>query len=82
MKVTTGATIMSISSIPPAWASTMTCRVYPSSCRDLAERYLKEKTSAIGEIAFLLGFSDVRAFGRAFKRWTNVSPSEYRAGKR
>jgi AraC-like DNA-binding protein len=50
--------------------------------RELAERYLKQNTSAIGEIAFLLGFSDVRAFGRAFKRWTNVSPSEYRAGKR
>ena len=49
--------------------------------RDLAERYLKERTSAIGEVAFLLGFSDVRAFGRAFKRWTNVSPSEYRDRK-
>lgn len=47
--------------------------------RDLAERYLKERTSAISEIAFLLGFSDVRAFGRAFKRWTQESPSEYRA---
>lgn len=47
--------------------------------RDLAERYLRERTSAIGEIAFLLGFSDVRAFGRAFKRWTSESPSEYRA---
>jgi AraC-like DNA-binding protein len=50
--------------------------------RDLAERYLKEKSTAVSEVAFLLGFSDVRAFSRAFKRWTNVSPSDYRTGQR
>lgn len=47
--------------------------------RGLAERYLGEPRSAISEIAFLLGFSNVTAFGRAFKRWTGVSPTEYRA---
>lgn len=47
--------------------------------RQLAERYLTEQRSAISEIAFLLGFSNVTAFGRAFKRWNGVSPSEFRA---
>jgi AraC-like DNA-binding protein len=32
----------------------------------------------VGEIAFLLGFSEVSAFTRAFKRWTGVSPREWR----
>jgi AraC-like DNA-binding protein len=50
--------------------------------KELAEHHLSERALAIGEIAFLLGFSDVRAFGRAFKRWSQVAPSEYRAGKR
>lgn len=50
--------------------------------RELAERYLGEPRSAISEIAFLLGFSNVTAFGRAFKRWTGVSPTEYRATTR
>ena len=49
--------------------------------RGLAETHLKQRTSAVSEVAFLLGFSDVRAFGRAFKRWTKVSPKEYRARK-
>jgi AraC-like DNA-binding protein len=30
------------------------------------------------EIAFLLGFSDVSAFHKAFRRWTGRSPVEYR----
>lgn len=50
--------------------------------RELAERYLGEARSAISEIAFLLGFSNVTAFGRAFKRWTGLSPTEYRATAR
>jgi len=33
----------------------------------------------VSEVAFLLGFSDVRAFGRAFRRWTGVTPTAYRA---
>jgi len=47
--------------------------------RELAEQHLANANLTISEIAFLLGFSDVRAFGRAFRRWTGVSPSEYRA---
>ena len=31
-----------------------------------------------GEIAYLLGYSEVSAFNRAFRRWTGSTPSDYR----
>jgi AraC-like DNA-binding protein len=34
---------------------------------------------AIDEIAARVGYADPANFRRAFKRWTGVSPSEYRA---
>lgn len=46
---------------------------------ELAMRYLKERTVAISEVAFLLGFSEPSAFYRAFRRWTGMTPVEYRA---
>jgi AraC-like DNA-binding protein len=48
--------------------------------RDLALRYLSEDRLAIGEAAYLLGFSDASAFHRSFKRWTGKTPAGYRAG--
>lgn len=50
--------------------------------RELAEQHLAHGELTISEVAFLLGFSDVRAFGRAFRRWTSESPSEYRTRAR
>ena len=47
--------------------------------RELASRYLLEGRLAIGEIAFLLGFSEPSAFHRAFKQWTGHAPHAYRA---
>ncbi|WP_156508573.1 AraC family transcriptional regulator, partial [Oleiphilus sp. HI0132] len=44
-----------------------------------AERYLKENKVSISEVAFLLGFSELSAFSRAFKRWTGESPAKFRA---
>jgi len=44
----------------------------------LARKYLKDPSISIGETAFLLGFSEASAFHRAFKRWTNETPSSYR----
>jgi len=50
--------------------------------KGLAESYMKDTDLAIGEIAYLLGFSSPTAFQRAFKRWTQVSPGQYRKTKR
>lgn len=46
--------------------------------RDLALRYLQDLRISIGEVGFLLGFLDVTAFHRAFKRWTGCTPLEHR----
>ena len=47
--------------------------------RDLAMRHLEDPRHSITDVTFLLGFSQQSAFTRAFKRWTGVAPSEYRA---
>ncbi len=46
--------------------------------QELAGRYLSEQNLAVGEVAFLLGFSEPSAFHRAFKRWYGVTPAAYR----
>jgi len=46
--------------------------------RDLAMRHLDDSSYSITDVTFLLGFSQQSAFTRAFKRWTGMSPSEYR----
>jgi AraC-like DNA-binding protein len=45
--------------------------------RRLAEHYLQNGNFTIQEIAFNLGYTDPANFRRAFKRWENMSPSEY-----
>jgi AraC-like DNA-binding protein len=44
----------------------------------MAARYLERGDLAVGEIAFLLGFSEPSPFYRAFRRWFGVSPEQYR----
>jgi AraC-like DNA-binding protein len=44
----------------------------------LAERLLRRRELGISEISVALGFSGGPAFHRAFRRWTGVSPSEFR----
>ncbi|MCP3939945.1 MAG: AraC family transcriptional regulator [Desulfobacteraceae bacterium] len=44
----------------------------------LAEQYLSENIYSIIEIAFKLGYTDSSNFSRAFKRWAEVTPREYR----
>ena len=46
---------------------------------EFARRYLARRSLAIGEVSYLVGFSDTSAFFKAFKRWTGKSPGEYRA---
>jgi AraC-like DNA-binding protein len=45
---------------------------------ELALRYLDTEGLSIGEVSFLLGFSEPSAFHRAFKRWTGATPGAYR----
>jgi len=46
--------------------------------RRFAVEYLKDSENTQTEIAFLLGYSEVSAFSRAFKRWTGTTPLDYR----
>jgi AraC-like DNA-binding protein len=46
--------------------------------RRLALEHLGRRDVSLSEIAFLLGFSQVGAFHRAFRRWTGTTPFEYR----
>jgi AraC-like DNA-binding protein len=45
----------------------------------LAVEHVKSGRFSIEEIAYVLGYSDLANFRRAFKRWESVPPSEYRA---
>lgn len=47
--------------------------------RTLAIRYLQEPSIQIGQIAYLLGYSETSAFTNVFRRWEGASPSQYRA---
>ena len=47
--------------------------------RDLALVYVRQRELPFSEIAFLLGYSELSAFSRAFHRWTGASPRIYRA---
>ena len=46
--------------------------------RRFALNYLIDRKRTLTEIAFLLGYSEVSAFNRAFRRWTGSTPLEHR----
>ncbi|MET0389806.1 MAG: helix-turn-helix domain-containing protein [Polyangiales bacterium] len=46
--------------------------------REWAMQLLAERKLAVGEVAYRLGYSEQTAFARAFRRWTGVSPVDYR----
>ena len=46
--------------------------------RELAERYITDPDISLQEISSLLGFSELSAFSRAFRRWTGQPPSAAR----
>lgn len=47
--------------------------------KELALSYLNKREYSIGEIAYLLHFSEPGAFHSAFKKWTGMTPGQYRA---
>jgi AraC-like DNA-binding protein len=46
--------------------------------RELALQYLAQPERSLLEIAYLLGFADPSNFFRAFRRWFDCTPGEYR----
>lgn len=46
--------------------------------RELALKYIGDAALSIGEIGYLLHFSEPTSFYRAFKRWTGEGPAQYR----
>lgn len=52
---------------------------YIENCRmETASRLLCNTRLKIWKIATLLGYSEVQVFSRAFKRWSNMRPTEFR----
>jgi AraC-like DNA-binding protein len=52
--------------------------VLDATRRDLAERYLARPELSLGELAYLLGYSEQASFHRAFRHWHDVTPAAYR----
>lgn len=46
--------------------------------KDFAISYLKRHELSLSEISYLLGYADTSNFSRSFKRWTSMTPKEYR----
>jgi AraC-like DNA-binding protein len=44
----------------------------------LAIEYLSDPLLTVSDASAKLGFADLRAFQRRFKRWTGMTPSEFR----
>ncbi len=45
----------------------------------LSFRYLRDSRLRVSEIAFMLGYSELSAFNRAFRHWTGTSPTGFRS---
>lgn len=45
---------------------------------DLALKYVRQSSLSLGQIAEILGYSELSAFGRAFQRWYHLSPTRLR----
>ena len=45
---------------------------------EAATHYLQDHRLSIGEVGYLLGYSEPPAFHRAFKRWNGITPQEFR----
>ncbi|WP_214660478.1 AraC family transcriptional regulator [sulfur-oxidizing endosymbiont of Gigantopelta aegis] len=48
--------------------------LFEQSRHELAEEYILDDHLSMTEITFMLGFSELSSFSRAYRRWTGVSP--------
>jgi AraC-like DNA-binding protein len=55
--------------------------IYDELRKEMATAYLTETRISIAEIGSLLGFDDVANFRRAFRRWNDCSPQQFRAAQ-
>jgi len=46
--------------------------------QELALNYILDPSISLGEISYLLGFSEPSSFSRAFRRWTGKTPRQMR----
>ncbi len=53
-------------------------KLLDKTCHQMAVHQVREQRLPLGEVAFLLGYSEVSAFHRAFRRWTGMSPAQFR----
>ena len=49
--------------------------------RHLALDYLAQEKLTISEVAFMLGFRDPASFSKAFRKWHNATPTEFRRAR-
>ena len=61
-----------------AWEGLSYTDIVEETRKSLAEMYFKQRNLSLSEIAYLLGYSELSAFSRAFRRWTGHSPRDYR----
>jgi AraC-like DNA-binding protein len=47
--------------------------------RELAERHIRQRYVSALEMSDILGYSELSAFSRAFRRWFGISPQKFRA---
>ena len=62
-----------------AEANTTYLQMVDDARKDLALRYVEDPRRSVTDITFSLGFSQPSAFTRAFRRWTGLSPRDYRS---
>jgi AraC-like DNA-binding protein len=55
-------------------------RIRENFLEELARRYLLEPRQTVETVAAPLGYHDAAAFRKAFKRWTGITPKEFRQG--
>ncbi len=46
---------------------------------ELARVHVADRSCSLAEVAYLLGYSDLSTFVRAFRRWTGMTPARFRS---